>query len=64
MDELDQLIMAKQADILYKLFEITALPRSSLVFVGMRGSSGVGPPALYARVLTWRGVQGWPTHFG
>jgi Cdc6-like AAA superfamily ATPase len=34
LDELDQLIMAKQADILYKLFEITALPRSSLVFIG------------------------------
>lgn len=35
LDELDQLIMAKQADILYKLFEITALPRSSLVFIGV-----------------------------
>jgi hypothetical protein len=62
LDELDQLIMAKQADILYKLFEITALPRSSLVFIG---AWVFRRRPLQRCVLTWRGgVQGWPTHFG
>lgn len=35
LDELDQLITQKQTDIVYRLFEITTMPRSSLILIGI-----------------------------